>query len=512
MPACDPRDLVAPPDVDLISIEPVESSEEGPAHCRVAGVIGADIEFELLLPRDWNGKLVMGGGGGFVGKVENQAQEFLLLLGRSPLARSYATVGTDTGHDGTTLDASWAFENLERKLNFGHRAVHLTAETAKSLTQSFYRRPPRRSYFMGCSRGGGQAMMESQLYPNDFDGIVAGAPAFNWGGIMAGFIKTQQAMYPTPNDLTEPVLTAETRKLLETRILAKCDAIDGVRDGVLDDPRRCDFRVSELPNCELAGRDCITDAERHAIEAIYQGPRRGGTQIFFGFPFGGENDRGAWVPWIVGGAEPVAPGAPSLQYAFGTQAMKYLFLDDPDFDYTRYDFSTFGDDTRFGASILKATDTDLTDFESYGGKLLMWHGWSDSALTALATIDYYDDVAAKDADVGDYFRLFMMPGVLHCSGGPGPDELLASRIDGNGNVIRSRPLCPILGSRSTTGPATRTRRRASLARKPVRASNETNAAAPGPYGRWPWPSEQEHKASVIPKTPGVAAPRYRARG
>jgi len=457
MPACDPRDLVAPPDVDLISIEPVESSEEGPAHCRVAGVIGADIEFELLLPRDWNGKLVMGGGGGFVGKVENQAQEFLLLLGRSPLARSYATVGTDTGHDGTTLDASWAFENLERKLNFGHRAVHLTAETAKSLSQSFYRRPPRRSYFMGCSRGGGQAMMESQLYPNDFDGIVAGAPAFNWGGIMAGFIKTQQAMYPTPNDLTEPVLTAETRKLLETRILAKCDAIDGVRDGVLD-------------------------------------------------------DRGAWVPWIVGGAEPVAPGAPSLQYAFGTQAMKYLFLDDPDFDYTRYDFSTFGDDTRFGASILKATDTDLTDFESYGGKLLMWHGWSDSALTALATIDYYDDVAAKDADVGDYFRLFMMPGVLHCSGGPGPDELLASRIDGNGNVIRSRPLCPYPRVAIYDGTGDTDEAESFTCAKPVRASNETNAAAPGPYGRWPWPSEQEHKASVIPKTPGVAAPRYRARG
>jgi feruloyl esterase len=439
----------------------VNASEELPAHCRVDGVIGSGIRFQLLLPKEWNGKLVMGGGGGFVGRVQNQAQDDF-TFGGSPLARGYATVGTDTGHSGHMLDASWAFENLERKINFGHRAVHLTAEAAKSLASSFYGEPPKRSYFLGCSRGGGQGMMESQLYPNDFDGIVSGAPAFHWSGIMAGFLDTQQKVYPEGPE-GAPVLTADNRKLLETTILERCDSLDRVEDGVMDDPRRCDFQVSDLPACpgDVAGPDCVTRAQRAAIAAIYSGPMRGGERLFFGFPLGGENDRGGWMPWIVGGPEPVAPGAPSLHYGFGTQAFKYLFADDPGFDYRKYDFESFEEDTRFGASILNATNTDLGPFREFGGKLLMWHGWSDAALTALATIDYYEKVAARDSEVSDYFRLFLMPGVLHCAGGPGPDQvdwlgaiddwvergvpperIVASRLDEGGNVTRARPLCP----------------------------------------------------------------------
>jgi feruloyl esterase len=231
----------------------------------------------------------------------------------------------------------------------------------------------------------------------------------------------------------------------------------------MDDPRRCDFEVSDLPACpgDVAGRDCVTRAQRAAIAAIYSGPKRAGEPLFFGFPLGGENDRGGWMPWIVGGPEPVAPGAPSLHYGFGTQAFKYLFADDPDFDYREYDFGSFEEDTRFGASILNATSTDLAPFRDFGGKLLMWHGWSDAALTAFATIDYYEKVAARDPEASDYFRLFLMPGVLHCAGGPGPDQvdwlgaiddwvergvaperIVASRLDDGGNVTRTRPLCP----------------------------------------------------------------------
>jgi Tannase and feruloyl esterase len=457
---CDPSLLTAPQDVDLLSAETVAATPENPAHCKVDGLIGSDVKFELLLPGEWNGKLVMGGGGGFVGSVENQAQENF-TFGGSPLARGYATVGTDTGHRGGGLDATWAHDNLERKLNFGYRAVHLTAETAKSLVRSYYGRHARYSYFLGCSRGGGQAMMESQLYPNDFDGIVAGAPAFNWNGIAAGFIRNEQALYSSGAD--EPVVTPDNRALLQKLILERCDELDGVRDGVLDDPRRCDFRLSDLPSCpgDRAAPECVTEAQREAIGVIYDGPRRGSEPLYFGFPLGGENDHGGWDQWVVGAKDAIAPGVPSLHYAFGTQMFKYLFLDDPDFDYRTYDFRSFEDDTKFGASFLNATDTDLRDFENFGGKLILWHGWSDSALTALASIDYYQKVGAAEPEVRDYFRLFLMPGVLHCGEGPGPDKvdwlgaidgwvesgavpdrLIASRIDEKGKPERTRPLCP----------------------------------------------------------------------
>lgn len=194
---------------------------------------------------------------------------------------------------------------------------------------------------------------------------------------------------------------------------------------------------------------------------LYEGPRRGVESLYFGFPFGGENDHGGWDLWITGAKDAIAPGVPSLHYAFGTQTFKYLLLDDPGFDYRTYDLRTFEEDTKFGASFLNATDTNLTDFEIHGGKLIMWHGWSDSALTALATVDYFQKVETGDPEVRDFFRLFLMPGVLHCEGGPGPDKvdwlgaiadwvengtvpvrLVASRLDESGHPERTRPLCP----------------------------------------------------------------------
>ena len=168
---------------------------EIPAHCRVTGVIETEINFELLLPDDWNGRFLMGGGGGFVGSVQNQARS-LYAHGGGPLERGYATAGTDTGHTGPGRSAAWALDHPERQENFGHRAVHLTAETAKSIISHYYDRPSEYDYFVGCSRGGGQAMMASQRYPDDFDGIVAAAPAYDWTGITAGFVQNQQAIYP----------------------------------------------------------------------------------------------------------------------------------------------------------------------------------------------------------------------------------------------------------------------------------------------------------------------------
>ncbi len=440
-----------------------------PPHCKVTGVIETTINFELHLPlpEAWNGRFAMGGGGGFVGTVSNS------ILHPTPpfisaLDAGYATAGTDTGHRGTMTDASWALGNEQAVRNFAGRAVHLVTEISREITEAHYGRPIRFSYFMGCSTGGGQAMMASQRYPDDYDGIVSGAPAFDFPALGASQLQTQQRMYPDPTQLSTPVVTPENRALLAREILAACDGIDGVEDGVLTDPRRCDFDPATLPRCPSApGPDCLTGPQLDAIEAIYRGPTAGGKQLFPGFPFGAENEPRGWGSWITGGTaaaetEPDGePPPPNLHFAFSTQMHKYLIFKDPDFDYASYDFDNWDTDTAAAAALLSATETDLATFGNRGGKMIFWHGWSDPALTALATIDYYEQLLTDTDGAGDFTRLYLMPGVLHCSGGPGadyvdwlgvisrwveqeerPDPLVAEKRSAEGVVSFTRRLCP----------------------------------------------------------------------
>ena len=400
----------------LDDVTEVDASGAEPAHCRVRGTIDEEIRFELLLPAaaDWNGRFVMGGGGGYVGTVQNQALQFNppgMVLGRG-----FATAGTDTGHQGGTTDASWALNRPDREVNFGYRAVHVTAEAAKTIIRLYYGRDIEYSYFLGCSRGGGQGMMSSQRYPDDFDGIVSGAPAYDWTGLGAFFLQTQQALYPDPNDLSTPVIDAEAAEILERAILEACDANDGVTDGFMTNPLACDVDISSIPG--------LTAEQRHAAEVIYGGARVGDRHIYPGFPFGGETDAAGWKMWITQSEMPLGQGVPNLHYAFGTQMHKYIIFDDPEFDYSTFDFSDYfawEEQTRPAAKILNATDTDLSGFKTAGGKMILWTGWSDPAIPAAGTLSYYDGVAEGDEEVDDYLRLFMLPGVLHCAGGPGPD-------------------------------------------------------------------------------------------
>ncbi|MXZ72250.1 MAG: tannase/feruloyl esterase family alpha/beta hydrolase [Acidobacteria bacterium] len=450
-------------DMRIDAAESVEATDGVPAHCRVSGVIETEIKFELLLPEPgaWTGRFLMGGGGGFVGSVQNQARG-LYAYGGGPLERGYATVGTDTGHEGNGIQASWALNHPERQENFGHRAVHLTAEAAKSIIGHYYDRGPDYSYFVGCSRGGGQAMMESQRYPEDFDGIVAAAPAYHWTGIAAGFVQNQQAIYPT-GDLDSPVLTPDTLELLGSSILAACDGDDGVVDGAMTDPRRCDFKPADLPRCpdEVAAAGCVTAAQVAAIERVYEGPTSNGERVYSGFNYGGENDRGGWDSWVVAADARRATGVPNAQFGFGTELFKYFVFSDPAWDYTQYDFATWAEDTAATADILNATSTDLSAFSDRNGKIIYWTGWSDLALAPEGTIDYYEQLEAGDPSARDYARLYMLPGVLHCAGGPGPDRvdwveairawvedghaperLVASKLDADGQVTLTRPVCP----------------------------------------------------------------------
>jgi len=342
---------------------------------------------------------------------------------------------------------------MEAKVNFGYLAVHRTAEVAKALIRAYYRKDATRSYFLGCSRGGGQAMMEAQRYPKDFDGIVAGAPAFNWPGLAAMGVTIAKALYPDPAHLDNPVITKETLQNLQEAILEQCDAKDGLKDGVIQDPASAHFDLSKM-----AG---LTDEQRRAFEVIFRGARNDKGQIYPGFAPVAECDPGQWMAWIVGPMANLARDhAPDLMFAFGTQIFKYLIFNDPDWDYSKYDFSNFERDTRLAASYLNATNADLSAFKAHNGKLIIWHGWADTALPAQGTIDYYVQVKSHDSAAADYCRLFLVPGCLHCGGGPGasdvdwlstivdwvekgkaPDKLIASKKD-RGNVVMTRPLYP----------------------------------------------------------------------
>ena len=425
---CDVDSLPDLPDVRLTAV----TREDSPVPlCKIAGVIGTETNFELLLPESWNGKFVMGGGGGFVGSIVNTA------LGYGVLDKGYATVGTDTGHRGSALDASWALNNLERIVSFGHQAVHRTAVTAKALIAQYYSRDISRSLFFGCSRGGGQALMEAQRYPEDFDGIVAGAPAYDWTGELGGRNTwLNQAMYPDPDNLTVATITPAAQDLMAETVMQQCDKLDGIEDGILNNPLVCDFDPAELI-CKGGQTDgCLTPAQVDAAHRVYEGLIIDGETVAPGYVPGAKIGINGWSRWITGGLSVAAEGTfqrgiepdaefpdpvtPNAHLAFGNSVMKYLVFHDPDWDYSTYDFKTFRSDVASVSSTLDATDPNLDAFRERGGKLLMFNGWRDMALTPLGTIAYYDQVVERDASAADNVRLIMVPGMDHCIGGPGP--------------------------------------------------------------------------------------------
>ena len=424
--------------------------------CRVEGVIGKETRFRALLPDDWNRRFLMGGGGGFVGGVDNQAE--------SAANYGYATVGTDAGHSGSPITARWALDNEERKSSYAANAVHRTAEVTKQLIRAYYGSPPERSYFFGCSNGGREALIEAQRFPEDFDGIVSLAPAIDFAAIAGAFIRNLQAQFPT-GDFSKPAITPENLALIQRKILDACDTRDAVRDSVLDDPRGCNFKVASIAACpnDAPAADCLTPTQRAAIEAIYAPVRTPGALPYPGQPFGNEAEPG-WQAWITT-ITPMAlaatqNGAPTIQGAFGTEFFKYLVFGDSTWDYRRYDLSRSAADTKAINSLLSPTNPDLTAFAKRGGKLILAHGWSDPALNPQMTIDYFEAVRRRDSSASRYTRLFMMPGVLHCVGGTGcdtaewfavisewvergvaPERVVAKKLGTGGSAIRTRPLC-----------------------------------------------------------------------
>jgi len=426
---CSDLAAVAVPDLEITSATlhpagpftlPAElgpaTTAELPSFCRVQGVLrptaDSHIAFEAWLPAEnWKGSFQGVGNGGFAGSIP--------LSGLASALRSgHAAAASDTGHNQGGTDASWARGHPEKVVDFGWRAVHLTAVAGKALAAAYYGTAPRKSYFVSCSNGGRQGLMEAQRFPDDYDGIIAGAPAYNWTRLFTGFVWNAKS-------LAQPGASIPAAKTpaIASAVLAQCDRIDGLADGLLGDPRKCRFDPAVLRCTTGETNSCLTDPQIASLRAIYQGPQKpDGTQIYFGFPPGGEAAPGSpgWDLWIFG----AGPGA-SIQNAFGSNFVRYVYGAPDDWTPATFDFGRDFDllEART-ASTFNATDPDLSRFAARGGKLILFHGWSDAAIPAQGTLAYRDAVVEEmGADkAASFLRTFMVPGMHHCAGGAGPSD------------------------------------------------------------------------------------------
>jgi feruloyl esterase len=413
--ACESLKGLTLPDVKMT--EAIHLADPVP-HCKISGVIGKEMNFSVWMPDAWNGRFVMGGQGGFAGVVESQAIGMM-----DGLRKGYATAGTDTGHTGTVAGAAWALGDMERIVNYAHLAVHRVTEVGKAAVKANYGRAPEKSYFAGCSNGGREALMAAQRYPTDYDGIITGAPVVDFTGVAATDTDISAKMYPDPKNLSTPVLTKTARETLGKAVLAKCDKLDGLEDGILNDPRKCNFDLRTVA-CKGGKKDgCLTAPQIAAVEAIVEGPRAKGKTYHPPFPYGGESFDAGWGRWMAGTKDGVAKDVPSLFYGFGVGFMRYFIMQDANWDYRTLDLPNLAKVSAFIQKTLSPNDPDLSAFQKSGGKMLIYHGWADSALSPLMTTAYIDQVYAKDPGAKSNVKLFMLPGVLHCGGGPGPDQI-----------------------------------------------------------------------------------------
>ncbi len=436
---------------------------QAPEFCRVVGRSDPAVNFEVWLPlANWNGKFNGVGNGGMAGTISYAAMA-------GALRRGYASASTDTGHEAgdRSFDASWASGRPDLIEDFGHRAFHLTTVNAKAIVEAFYSDPPAYSYYTGCSKGGQMGLMEAQRYPEDYDGIVAGNPANDWTRFYAGaHLWYSQAMLADEEAWIPP----SKMPALGDAVNRACDALDGIEDGILQDPLACNFEPASL-SCP-AGVDndsCLTPKQVSAVEKIWSGvTTSSGEQVYPGLVPGGEADPGGWGRWVTG-AEPFR----SLHWLGGEGFFRWFVFDDPEWNFRNFDFDEDLDYAlqKVGDAV-DSNDPDLRPFRDNGGKLLVYHGWSDPDISPVAAINYFDSVVEVVADdmraanyevalnsTQNFYRLFMVPGMGHCAGGPGPDRfdalsaleswvehgvapesLRAEKIAG-GEVTRSRPLC-----------------------------------------------------------------------
>jgi feruloyl esterase len=450
---------------DIAEVRATSVAADGttPAHCRITGTLKPEIAFEVSLPARWNGRLYMIGNGGHAG--ESLEDPSRTSQRNAALQMGFAFAQTNTGHDARKEPgATFVLSNPQKAIDYAYRAVHLTATTAKAITKRYYAKPVARSYWNSCSNGGRQGLIEAQRYPQDFDGLVVNAPWVSQTGFTIGAMWNQKA-------LAGASVTAAKLALVAAKVLEKCDAVDGLKDGLIDDPRKCSFDPhADVPACAAGtdGPECLTSAQADAILKVYRGPQANGKTIFPGYMPGSEapvpSPRGgapasAWMNFIV----PATPEGRAADFNLAENTMRFLVFSppQPEYDYRTFDFDRDVHLLDAWSKQVDATSPDLSKFRARGGKLLMTYGWADQVLQPLMGVEYYEKAVARNGPrTADFFRLFMVPGMTHCAGGNGtdrfdsvtalidwvekntpPDTLRASRVVAD-QVVRSRPLCP----------------------------------------------------------------------
>ena len=383
-----------------------------PRSCRVAAVATPTsdsvihIEIWLPEPRAWNGKFQGVGNGAYIGEINYGGMA-------TAIARGYATASTDTGHTGS--DLKFAAGHPEKIVDWGYRAVHVMTETAKLVTRAYEGAFPRRSYFSGCSTGGHQGLSEAQRFPADYDGIISGDPGNDRTHLNAGFLWAFKAVHEKPGSF----LTPDKLKLLTKAALEACDELDGVRDGIIADPRKCHFDPGAVMCRSSHAADCLTPDQVEAARKIYQGPRnpRTGEQIIAGYAIGSENpatdEYHGWQGYITGVSEPKR-----------NDFWKYWVFNDPSWDWRTFDFDRDLAYADSKVAAVNASNPDLHEFARRGGRILMYSGWADPVGPPQDAIDYYEKVVRATGGLDQtqsFFRLFMVPGMGHCEGGVGPN-------------------------------------------------------------------------------------------
>jgi feruloyl esterase len=407
---------MALPDTRVTTAAIVAAASGRPAFCEVQAVIrpvpGSEIGVVYRLPENWNGKLVAFGGGGWMGNVALQTAS-------EGLSRGYATLQTDAGHtSGSGFDASpWAINpdgtaNRVKLEDFAHRGIHLMTERGKQVIAAYYGKAVNRAYYQGCSTGGRMGLMAVQRYPQDFDGVIAGAPVHTLQ------TQTSAQLRAIAFEAAGARLLPAHLELMNKAALAACDAKDGAADGVLRDPRACDFDPGTL-QCAAgqSGEQCLTAAQVTAVRKVYAGERASdGPIASYPLEKGGESGWTGFVPATATGD----PGGNSG----GMYALRGPLLGNPTFDLSRFtaqDVRTVR--SSWLASVYEANQSDISAYARRGGKLILWQGFNDPGPSARATVEYHEAVAKATTGAQESVRLFLAPGVAHCRGGAGPDRV-----------------------------------------------------------------------------------------
>jgi feruloyl esterase len=457
-PACENLGALALPHGAITLAEPVAANQFAPpvpsgpgggavfknlpAFCRIAvtlrPVADSEIRIEVWVPASgWNGKLQSVGNGAWAGSISYPALA-------TAVAAGYAAASTDTGHTGN--NATFVVGHPEKLVDFAWRSVHEMTVAAKAITAAFYGNGPQRAYFNGCSTGGRQALTEAQRFPEDYDGIVAGAAANYPTRLQGSQVWTAQAAHRSEAAYISP----EKYTLIHKAVLQACDALDGVKDGVLEDPTRCHFDPADLVCKDGDGASCLTAEQVETTRSIYAGPvdSHTGQNIFPGL------ERGSELGWAtLAGPQPMS---------LAVETYQYLVFRDPAWNFRKFDpVADIAAAEKAIGGTMNATDPNLTPLFAHGGKLLMYHGWADPGIAPRNSVNYYTSVADRlGSQAADSIRLFMVPGMGHCRGGDGtdtfdavaaldawvakgkaPDQIPAAHLT-KGVVDKTRPLCP----------------------------------------------------------------------